>query len=177
MLSAWLRVAVRTLNYSRLVGKLIGFMQWHVHPRLGAGPLFAGSYCWMRWGDHSQALPLKVLEGLATTMALAAEEWRPPAWDVFQEFDQLVGPVCGGAIVSKSVLSDRVISVDVAWDLCRYRVGGLIPGLGARTWLPRARVTNQQQAELQGMAWAVLLAAVLGWRSVTIVTDSTAAGH
>ena len=35
----------------------------------------------MRWGGNSQALPLKVLEGLATTMALAAEEWRPPAWD------------------------------------------------------------------------------------------------
>ena len=53
MLSAWLRVAVRTLNFSRLVGKLAGFMQWHVRPRLGTGPLFAGSYCWMRWGDRS----------------------------------------------------------------------------------------------------------------------------
>ena len=60
MLSAWLRVAVRTLNYSSLVGKLVGFMQWHVRPRLGTGPLFAGSYCWMRWGNHRQGLPLKV---------------------------------------------------------------------------------------------------------------------
>ena len=67
--------------------------------------------------------------------------------------------------------------MDAAWDLCRYRVGGLIPGLGARTWLPRAQVTNQQQAELEGLAWAVRLAVVLGWRSVTIVTDSTAVGH
>ena len=84
---------MRTLNYSRLVGKLIGSMQWHVRPRLGTGPLFAGSYCWMRWGDHGQALPLKVLEGLATIMALAAEEWRPPTWNVFEEFDRLARPV------------------------------------------------------------------------------------
>ena len=56
-------------------------------------------------------------------------------------------------------------------------MGGLIPGLGARTWLPRARVTNQQQAELEGLAWAVRLAAILGWRSVMIVNDSTAVGH
>ena len=150
MLSAWLQVAVWTLNYSRLVGKLTGFMQWHVRPRLGTGPLFAGSYCWMRWGDHSQALPLKVLEGLATTMALAAEEWRLPVWSVFQEFDRLAGPVCEGANVSKSVLSDRVICVDAAWDLCRYRVGGLIPGLGARTWLPRARITKQAAGRTRG---------------------------
>ena len=43
MLSAWLRVAVRTLNYSRLVGKLVGFMQWHVRPRLGNGPCLPGA--------------------------------------------------------------------------------------------------------------------------------------
>ena len=143
MLSAWLRIAVRTLNYSRLVGKLTGFMQWHVRPRLGTGPLFAGSYCWMRWGDHGQALPLKVLEGLTTTMASPQRRGdrrcrvfsgvRPVGWTRMQ-----------WAIVSKAVLGDRVICVDAAWDQCRYRVGGLIPGLGARTWLPRARATNQQ---------------------------------
>ena len=177
MLSAWLRVAVRTLDCSRVVGKLVGFMQWHVSPRLGTAPLFAGSYCWMWWGDHNQALPLKILEGLATTMALAAEKWRPPAWGIFQEFDQLARPIFDGAELSHSVLSGRVICVDAAWDLCRYRVGGLMPELGARTWLPRARVMNQQQAELEGLAWAVRLAVVLGWRSVTIVTDSTTAGH
>ena len=164
MPSAWLRVTVRTLNYRRLVGTLVCFMQWHVCLRLGTGPLSAGSYCWMWWGDHSQALPLKVLEGLATTMALAAEEWRPPAWDSFQEFDRLAKRVCEGAEVSKSVLSDRVICVDAAWDLCRYRVGGLIPGPGPCTWLLRARVTNQQQAELEALEWAVRLAAALGWR-------------
>ena len=82
----------------------------------------------MRWGDHTQALPLKVLEGLATTMALAAEEWRPPVWGVFQEFDRLAEPVLAGTRVSRSDLGDRVICVDAAWDLCRYQVGGLIPG-------------------------------------------------
>ena len=82
-------------------------------------------------------------------MALAAEEWRLPVWSVFQEFDRLAGPVCEGAQVTKSILNDRVICVDAAWDLCRCRVGGLIPGLGARTWLPRARITNQQQEQQQ----------------------------
>ena len=103
MLSAWLPVAVRTLNCSRLVGKLVGFMQWHVRPRLGTGPLFAGSYCSIRWGDHSQALPLRVLEGLATTMALAAEEWRPPGRAAFEEFARVAKPVLTGEEVSESI--------------------------------------------------------------------------
>ena len=62
---------------------------------------------------------------------------------------------CEGAEVSKSVLRNQDICLDAPWDLCRYRVGGLFPGLGARTWLPRGRVTNQQQAEIDGLAWAV----------------------
>ena len=33
-------------------------------------------------------------------------------------------------------------------------------------------VTNQQQAQLEGMAWALCLAAALHWRAVTLVTDS-----
>ena len=45
MLAAWLRVAVRTSKNSRLTGKLVGFLQWHVRPKLGMWPLFAGAYC------------------------------------------------------------------------------------------------------------------------------------
>ena len=52
MLVDWLRVAVRTTKHSRLTGKLVGFLQWHVQPKLGMGPLFARAYCWMRWGVH-----------------------------------------------------------------------------------------------------------------------------
>ena len=39
------------------------------------------------------------------------------------------------------------------------------------------QVFNQQEAESQGVAWAVRLACRFGWRAVTIFKDSTAAGY
>ena len=68
------------------------------------------------------------------------------------------------------------IFVDAAWDSFGFRVGGVIPGRGVRSWPVRDRISNQQEAELQGVAWAVRLACRFGWRTVTVVTDSTAAG-
>ena len=68
------------------------------------------------------------------------------------------------------------IFVDGAWDSFGFRVGGVIPGRGVRSLLVRDRITNQQEAELQGIAWAVRLAYRFGWRAVTVFTDSTAAG-
>ena len=41
----------------------------------------------------------------------------------------------------------------------------------------QSRVNNQQEAELQGVAWAVRLACRFGWRAVTIFTDNMAAGY
>ena len=46
-----------------------------------------------------------------------------------------------------------------------------------RYWAVHSRVFNQQEAELQGVAWAIRLACRFGWRAVTIFTDSTAAGY
>ena len=69
------------------------------------------------------------------------------------------------------------IFVDAAWDKFGYRVGGVVPKRGVRSWAVRSRVHNQQEAELQGVAWAVRLACRFGWRTVTIFTDSTAVGY
>ena len=50
------------------------------------------------------------------------------------------------------------IFVDAAWDNFGFRVGGVILGPGVRSWLARDRIINQQEAELQGIAWVVCLA-------------------
>ena len=73
MLAAWLMVAMCTAKHSRVTGKLVGFLQWHVWPKLGLWPWFARGYYWMRWGAYDQAIPLQVLHALWRPMVLLAE--------------------------------------------------------------------------------------------------------
>ena len=56
-------------------------------------------------------------------------------------------------------------------------MGGVVPRRSVRSWAVQTRVHNQQEAELQGVAWAIRLASRYGWRAVTLFTDSTAAGY
>ena len=50
MFNIWLRLTTRSRPSSRLLSKALGFIHWHFRPRLGGGPLLAGSYCCDRWG-------------------------------------------------------------------------------------------------------------------------------
>ena len=45
MFHAWVRVACKPRPNGRLLPKILGFLLWHVRPRVGSGPFFAGAYC------------------------------------------------------------------------------------------------------------------------------------
>ena len=81
----WMRLALG--GGARLpLRSCLGLLNWHVRPlRLGC-PFGAGAWCWVWWGrkvdgeqQPSHGLPVKLLEGLATLAALAAEPWAAPA--------------------------------------------------------------------------------------------------
>ena len=137
LLAAWLRVAVRTAKHSCLTGKLVGFLQWHFRPNLGMGPLFAGAYCWMRWGAHDLAIPLCVWHVLSTTMALSREAWTPPLTAICRVFDSMS---CSSVDVFD--LYGPIICVDAAWDLHGHRAGGVLLGHGVRSRCIVARDEN-----------------------------------
>ena len=105
-------------------------------------------------------------------MTPCAEPWRPPSYSKFSlarglSVKEMTGPDFFGPS----------IFVDAAWDRFGYRVGGVVPRRGVRSWAVQSLVHNQQEAELQGVAWAVRLACRFGWRAVTIFTDNMAAGY
>ena len=117
------------------------------------------------------ATPMKVLHSLVTVMVRCAEPWRPPAHSMFQ--------VAKSLFMSGVTLPDFFgpsSFVDAAWDSFGFRMGGVIPRRGVRSRMVQERITNQREAELQGVAWAVRLAYRFGWRAMTIFTDSTSAG-
>ena len=152
--------------------KMLGFLQWHVGPRVGAGPLLAGAYCHERWGSDKLPTPIRVLHSLVTVMTQCAEPWRPPSHHTLG--------------IARAMFVDHMsvpeffapfIFVDAALDGFGYRVGGVVPRRGLRSWAVRDRVFNHQEAKLQVVAWAVRLACHFGWRAQTIFTDSTAAGY
>ena len=76
ILAAWLKLAVSPLSGPKLMEKLLGFLQWHIRPRLTSAPLLAGAYCWVRWGDHDRNVPVKILHALASTLCLCAKPYR-----------------------------------------------------------------------------------------------------
>ena len=100
------------------------------------------------------------------------EPWKPPSHGKFS--------LARGLFIREIARSDFFgpsIFVDAAWDKLGYRVGGVVPKRGVRSWAVQSQVHNQQEAELQGVAWAVRLACCFGWRAVTIFPESTAAGY
>ena len=74
----------------------LGLLNRHVRPRGLGCPFGAWAWCWLRWvwtvdGERqpSQGLPVKLLDGLATLMALAVERWfapSPKAWPHLSAF-------------------------------------------------------------------------------------------
>ena len=81
VMSAWLRLVVAQRAGAKLMEKLLGFLQWHILPWLTAAPLFAGVYCWIRWGDHSSSVPLKNFHSLAPVLCLCAEPYQALPWE------------------------------------------------------------------------------------------------
>ena len=73
MVHAWARLACKSRPNSRLIPEMLGFLQWHVRPQVGAGPLLAGAYCHERWGSDRVPTPIKVLHSLVTVMTRCAE--------------------------------------------------------------------------------------------------------
>ena len=111
MFHAWARLACKSRPNSRLMPKMLGFLQWHVRPRVGAGPLLAGAYCHERWGSDRLPTPIRVLHSLVTVMTRCAEPWRPPSHHTFgiaraMFVDQMSVPEFFGPS----------IFVDAAWD-------------------------------------------------------------
>ena len=98
---------------------MLGFLQWHVRPRVGAGPLLAGAYCHERWGNDRLPTPIRVLHSLVTVMTRCAEPWRPPSRHTF-------GIARAMFVDQMSVLEffGPSIFVDAAWDGFGYRGGG-----------------------------------------------------
>ena len=80
----WMRLALGDGGGQHLRSYLC-LLNWHVRPRGLGGPFGTGAWCWLRWGrtadgeqQPSQGLPVKLLEGLATLAALAAEPHMYP---------------------------------------------------------------------------------------------------
>ena len=123
-------------------------------------------------GKSELPTPVKVLHSLVTVVTRCTEPWKPPSHSRFSLARGLfVSEIAGSQFFGPSIF------VDAAWDRFGYRVGGVVPKRGVRSWAAQSRVHNQLEAELHGVAWAVRLACRFGWRAVTIFTDSTAASY
>ena len=82
-------------------------------------------------------------------MTRCAEPWKPPSHSTFGLARALfVKEMTGPDFFGPSIF------VDAAWDKFGYRVGGVVPRRGVLSSAVQGRVHNQQEAELQGVAWA-----------------------
>ena len=91
----WMRLALGDGGGQHLHSYL-GLLNSHVRPRRLGCPFGARAWCWLRWGrtvdgkqQPSQGLPIRLLNGLATLAALAAEPWAAPsrkAWPHISAF-------------------------------------------------------------------------------------------
>ena len=83
--------------------------------------------------------------------------WKPPSHSKFNLARGLfVKEIAGSDFFGPSIF------VDAAWDKFGYRVGGVVPKRGVRSWVVQSPVHNQQEAKLQGVAWAVRVACRFG---------------
>ena len=180
--AGWLRLAVGTGN-DRHLQSFLGLLNWHVRPRGFGCPFVAGAYCWLRWGrtvggvkQPAQGFPLKILESLATLMAVAAEPGQAPGGEAWRQLKALQFGNEDRLTCSSQWHGGVIVCVDGARDAGWWRVGALVPGLGVRTHVtPPARFASQQTTELRGLAWAVRFAVRIGHKSVTVFSDSEAA--
>ena len=124
----------------------------------------------------SQGLLVKLLDCLATLMALAAEPWTAPSHKAWPH----LSAYCFGSerCLNPSFVwaGDLLACVDGAHDTGRWRVGALVPFFGVRSFYPPHRkYASQQTTELHAVAWAVRLAVRLGMSSVIVCSDSEVA--
>ena len=171
MFAQWLRLATAAHPHPRHLNKVLGLIQWHVRPRRGMGPFFAGAYCSQRWGAVGRPVPLKVLHGLATAIVFPMELWCPPhalRWSL---------KCAMGRPVNLRRHAFTTMFVDAALDVFRYRAGLFMPGTHeVRSVIIPPNRQTEQSAELWGLCWAVRLAKQLGWRFLVLFTDSQVAG-
>ena len=124
----------------------------------------------------SHGLPIKLLDGLATLLALAAKPWAAPsrkAWPHLSAFSFGFEPFLSASSVWAG---DLLACMDGARDAGRWLVGALVPFFGARSFYPPPqRYDSQQTSELHAAAWAVQWAVRLGMSFVTVCSDSEVA--
>ena len=124
----------------------------------------------------AEGFPLKMLESLATLMAVAAEPWQAPGGEAWRHLKALQFGKEDRLTSSSLWIGDVIVCVDSARDAGCWRVGALVPGVGVRTHVaPPARFASQQTTELRGLAWAVRFAVRMGHKSVKVFSDSEAA--
>ena len=125
MLNIWLRLATRSRPSSSLLCKALGFIHWHFRPRLGGGPVLAGSYCCDRWGGgwFERPTPHKVLHGLCTAIIRCMEPWEPPALAHIAVYRSLQ------AVRDLWAVHHCVMFGDAALDAIRYRGRAFTPRL------------------------------------------------
>ena len=81
---------------------------------------------------------MKVVHSLVTVMARCAGPWKHQRHSKFS--------VARGLFVKEIAGSDFFgpsIFVDAAWDKFGYRVGGVVPKQGVRSWAVQSPVHNQ----------------------------------
>ena len=149
ILAAWLRLAVSPMQGPKLMEKLLGFLQWHIRPRLTSATLLAGAHCWVRWADHDRKVPVKILHALASTLCLCAEPYKALPWERARQFVSLSRSPAPEVFQR---LRPWYWCVDAAWDLFSYKGGAFCrrwePDLGWYPW----RVIRHKRRSWRGYA-------------------------
>ena len=130
MFHAWVRLACKSRPNSRLMPKMLGFLQWHVTPRVSAGPHLAGGYCHERWGSDTLPTPTRVLHSLVRVMTRCAQPWSPHL-----PIPSALHMQCSWTRCQSQSSSDlqflsmpRGTVLDTGWE-GGYQGGGCAPGL------------------------------------------------
>ena len=125
-------------------------------------------------GGTGGGTPLAVLESLVALQAFAAELWSAPE-PSFQTLCRELGLGCRGGVDMGRWWEGPglVLFVDGAHDGPGWRMGGFSSQVGVRSALARVcSAESQQLVELQALAWGVRLAGRLGYRVLTLISDS-----
>ena len=117
MLHAWAHLACKSRLNSRLMPKTLGFLQWHVRPRVGAGPLPVRAYHHDSWRNSRLPTPMRILHSLVTIMTRCAESWRPFSHHTFSMaramfMDEMTGR---GSLGSSFLSMRRGMVLGIRW--------------------------------------------------------------
>ena len=143
MFNIWLRLATWSHPSSRLLSEALGFIHCHFWPRMGGGPLLAGSYCCDRLGGLEHPTPRKVLHGLCTAIVRCMEPCEPPTLTHIAVYRSL------SATLDLWAVRHCVMFGDAALDAITYPGGA-----GFILWLSGIR-SQVIPAELWVLVWLV----------------------